>query len=460
MATAPVSRAQPTRSANSLTILKGMRTAILALDGLLLVLVVLGAQAHRAAMRTVGQETAPTIMAAQRIKTSLADMDADAANELLAPPNSAPPSAAGYDQRRVEASEALIEAAKNTPSASSGSAAQSSIETLQVVTGTYERLVQEALDFNDAGQPDLAARYYRHAGVMMDEALLPAADQLDRANDAILERTYKEDFLISFGWRAALLLTGLLALAMLTLVQVFLSRRMHRTFNPLLLAATAVALWLTVSSFGSMGREERQLKIAKEDAFTSIRALSLARAAAFSANGDESRYLLDSEHAADYQAAFFEKMRLLVNLGPSTSPEAAVEAAERSDTPLNFTGYLADELNNITFPGEREAAVQTLDAYLRYAAIDGQIRRLENTGRHTDAIALCVGTSPGESDWAFDRFDQALLKTLDINREAFDRSVRDGLAAVGNLELKACAAAVAIAVLSVLGLAGRIREYQ
>ncbi len=460
MATAPVSKAQPIRQANSLTLLKGMRTAILALDALLLLLVVLGTQAHRAAVRTVGKETAPTIMAAQRIKTSLADMDADAANELLAPPNSAPPSAGDYDKRRVEASEALIEAAKNTSFESNGSAAQTSIETLQVVTGTYERLVQQALDFNDAGQADLAARYYRHAGMMMDEALLPAADQLDRANDAVLERTYREEFLISLGWRTGLALAGLLVLSVLVLTQVFLSNRMHRTFNPPLLAATVVALWLTVSAFAGMGREERQLKIAKEDAFTSIRALSRARADAYSANGDVSRYLLDPTHGADYQAAFFERSRLLVNLLPSTSPEDAVAAAERGDSPLNFTGYLADELNNITFPGEREAAVETLKAYERYAAINVEIRRLENAHRHIDAVALCIGTSPGESDWAFDQFDRALLKTLDINRAAFDQSVTSGLAAVGNLEIEACVASVAIAVLAVLGLAGRIREYQ
>jgi hypothetical protein len=240
----------------------------------------------------------------------------------------------------------------------------------------------------------------------------------------------------------------------------FLAKRMRRTMNPALLAATVAAFWLTAVAFRDMGNEEHHLKIVKEDAFTSIRALWRARAAAYSANGDERRYLLDPLHAADFEAGFAEKTRLLVNLPPSASPEQAVAAAERGDTPPSFTGYLADELNNITFRGERDAALETLAAFERYIAIDGQIRQLERAGRHQDAINLCIGTSEGQSDWAFGQFDKALQQTLDINQAAFDESVKQGLGAVGNLEIEACVAAVAIAVLTIAGLAGRIREYE
>ncbi len=452
-----VSAAQPIRRWNTLAVLKGTRTAILALDVLLLLAVVLGTQVHRAAMQTVGKDTAPTIVDAQRLKSALADMDANAANELLGPAGAATPAAARYDARRVESSEALIEAAKNTLK---GSAGQAPIMTLQVTTGTYERLVQEALDLDEAAQPELAMRYYRHAGLMMDYALLLAADQLDQANDAVLERTYKYEGLRSFGTRALLVLSGLLLLAALAGAQMFLARRMRRTFNPALLAATVAALWLTTTSFAGMGGEERHLKIVKQDAFTSIRALWRARAAAYSARGDESRYLLDPLHAADYEVDFAERTRLLVNLPPATSPDQAIAAAARGDTPLDFTGYLADELNNITFPGERDAALQTLAAFERYMAIDGQIRQLERAGRHQDAVSLCLGTLEGQSGWAFEQFDAALRKTLDINQAAFDQSVKQGFDAVGNLEIEACVAAVAIAVLTVIGLAGRIREYQ
>jgi hypothetical protein len=140
-----------------------------------------------------------------------------------------------------------------------------------------------------------------------------------------------------------------------------------------------------------------------------------------------------------------------------------------------FTGYLADELNNITFPGEREAAVKTLAAFASYLSVDAEIRRLENSGpeHHQDAVNLCVGSAAGQSHWAFAQFDSALGETLRINQEQFDRAVKAGLSSVGTLngrvtiweiahtmEFKAFAWAVVIAALIAAGLAPRIKEYE
>jgi hypothetical protein len=294
----------------------------------------------------------------------------------------------------------------------------------------------------------------------MNRTLLPAADALDRANDAEMERTYTEESRHSLIARVLVFLIGMLTLALLVATQVFLARRMHRLLNPFLVAATLVTLWVTFSSFGSFGEEERHLKVAKEDAFTSIRALSRARAVAYAANGDESRYLLDHVDAAEYEKGFFEMSRLLVHLPQSTDVRQAIAAAAQGGTTPGFTGYLADELNNITFPGEREAAVATFAAFERYLAVDAQIRQLERAGQHQEAVALCTGSSEGQSDWAFDQFDQALLKTLAINRSAFDRSVQEGFSVVNHLEITAAVAAALVAILVALGLAIRIREYE
>jgi len=457
VATTSTTTAPPALRWNTVTILKRSRVAILALDALLLVAIVVAAGVHRAAMQTIGKDTAPSILAAQRIKSSLADMDADAANELLGPPNAASPSSGAYDRRRVEASEALIEAAKNI---TYGEAELVPIETLQISTGTYEQLIQEALDFQDAGQPDLSVRYYRHASGMMNYALLPAADALDQANDSVLERTYTEESRHSLIARVFVFLIGLLTLAVLIATQVFLTRHMHRLINPFLLAATLATLWVTLYAFGSLGDEERHLKVAKEDAFTSIRALSRARAVAYVANGDESRYLLDSVHTADDEQDFFEKSRSLVNLPPSTDVQQAVAAAKSGQSTPGFTGYLADELNNITFPGEREAAVETLAAFERYLEAVAPIWQLEREGKHQEAVALCIGRSEGQPAWAFNQFDRALLKTLAINQDAFDRSVKEGFSDVNHLEIAAAVAAAAVAILAALGLALRIREYE
>ena len=227
------------------------------------------------------------------------------------------------------------------------------IESLQTTTGTYERLAQEARDFEDAARKtgdykdagnsdttatyytDMSNRYYRAAGIIMDGTILPAADDLDKANNDVLEREYEHQSSLSLVARVFVALLGLVALAALCMAQLFLSRRTRRTINPALLAATVLTLGLEIYSFHGMTSEAHDLHVAREDAFTSVHALWQARALAFSANGSESRYLLDPQHAGEYEAEFRTRKNAV-------------------------SGLLADELRNITFPGEREAADRTV----------------------------------------------------------------------------------------------------
>ena len=443
MTSVQVAPAAPTQRWNTLQVLKGTRIGLLALIGGLLLTIILGADEHRHAMQVVGNDTAPSIIAAQHIKAALADMDADLANDLLIPAGFANPSLGAYDERRVEGSEALIEAAKNI----TYDAEKAPIESVQVTTGTYERLAQQARDLEDEGQPDVSTRYYRAAGIIMDGTILPAADDLDKANNDVLEREYEQQSSRSLITRLFVGFLGLAALAALGAAQLYLTRRTRRTINPALFAATILTFGLTIYAFHGMSSEAHDLHVAREDAFTSIHALWQARALAFSANGSESRYLLDPLHASEYEAEF--RKRTAANNLDSTGHPA-----------LGVKGFLANELDNITFPGEREAAVRTVAAFNRYMAIDGQIRQLEASGQHQQAIALDIGTSEGQSNWAFAQFDDALGATLKINKDAFDASVADGFSSVSGMEWKSAIAAVLIAVLIFLGLAPRIREYE
>ena len=68
--------------------------------------------------------------------------------------------------------------------------------------------------------------------------------------------------------------------------------------------------------------------------------------------------------------------------------------------------------------------------FAEYLAVDKEIRRLEMAGKHREAIELCVGDKPGQSDWAFERFDKAVDATLAINQQAFDVAVSRGLASL------------------------------
>ena len=456
MATAITNPAAQQKRWNTLRLLRAARFLILVLDALLLIAVMSATEAHRAALKTVGKDTVPSIISAQHIKSAMADMDADAANELLEPPGASSASLQAYEDRRVEAAGALIAAAENI---TFGDAERLPIQSLQVGLGNFERFVQKARDLH-TGDNSGAVTAYRDGAGVMDTVLLPAADALDKANNDVLERTYRSEDFRSSGSRLFIILMMVITLGALGLAQTILSQRMHRTFNPLLLTATLLVLLATLFALHDLSKSHQSLRVAKEDAFTSIHALWRARATAYAANTDESRYLLDATHAADHQNSFLANAGALARQPAELDP-AQLQAALREGHHVDgFSGYLADELNNVTFTGEREAALETLTAWQRYLAVDAQIRQLERTGQHKKAIELCIGSNPGQSDWAFQQFDEALGRTLAINQTAFDDAVSQGVSALRGLELETGVAALLVALLVVAGFAPRIREYQ
>ena len=454
----------PRRKWNTLEVLTRTRIVLFSLTAFLVAVTILGTQTHRDAMKLVGQDTAPSIIHAQKIKTALAAMDADAVDDLLNPGSSS--SIGAFELHREAASAALVDAARNITYADGE---RQPIDQIEISMGTYARLIQEARDLEDdaqalkaAGKQDeasatqsMSVRYYRAAALVMDGTLLPAADALDSANDSVLTSEFSSRSNWSLASRVFTLLAGFALLAVLVGAQLYLSRRTQRTLNPALVAATLLTLGLTLYAFTAMAREQSDLDTAKQDAFASIHSLLQARATAYSANSDESRFLLDPLHAAEYNRAFTQKANALVRTSTHLSPAqllAELRAGEHVD---GFNGYLADELNNITFEGERDSAIQTVDAYENYLQSDATIRALDANGQHADAIATDVGAS----DVAFNQFDQALGSTLDINQKQFDKNVKAGVDVLAKLDWIAAIIGVLIAVLIFLGLAPRIREY-
>ena len=455
--------ALPRAQANTLQRLKAARVLLLVLTGVLLISLLSVVRLQQDAMKTVGQDAAPSIIAAQHIKAAVAAMDANLANELLTSPDSGAPSLSNYDAQRTEAATSLVTAAENI---TYGERERGPIRTLETGLAVYEDLAERARDLHeaekaaDAGGSATVLEAYRQAETMTDRSLLPAADDLDAANLTELEKTYARELTESAIARGLVGVIGLVVLAALVGLQGYLSRRTRRTFNPALLGATVLTLGLLLYAFGALTRAQRELRVAKEDAFTSIHALWLARATAYEAHSEESRFLLDPAQAAEHGQAFQVEASALAQ-APLSLSGAQLVAALRERTDVDgFQGYLADELKNITFPGEREAALDTLTAWLGYLEVDARIRNLEHARQHREAVELCTGTLEGGADWALVRFDKALGRTLAINQNAFDRAVRNGREALSGLEWKAAAVALIAAVLVVVGLAPRIREYQ
>jgi hypothetical protein len=423
---------------------------------LMLIATLSGVQGQRHSLKTVGKDAAPSIIDAQHIKDNLADMGASAVNELLVQAGQNPKAVANYEARRQEITQLLVKAAENI---TYGDGERIPIETMQSSLQDYIALIQQARDFHQRGNQAGAVASYLAAAEIMDKRIQPAADALDKANLEILDRTYTQQQSATARALLLVVISDLLLIGVLVGMQIFLNRRMRRILNPMLLGATAIAsifLGYTIWTFLSASHH---LKVAKEDAFTSIHALQKTRAFAYSANRDESRYLLDPAHADRHQQAFFDKVAKMATLPKGQTFETVAAASAQGNRVDGFTGFLADELNNVTFAGEREAAVDTLSKWAVYMGIDQQLRQLQRIGKLQEAIALCVGNNPGQSNWAFAQFDEALKQTLEINQQAFDKAVDQGFKDMEGFEITTPVVVVAIALLTLFGLLPRMKEY-
>jgi hypothetical protein len=431
------------------------------LTGLYCVAVVASVWDYRKDLKTIGDDTAPSIIAAEHIKANLADMHSHAANLLLDKPGVNVAAAKDYERRRLEVVKGLLDAATNV---TYGDAERVPLQILFDKLGTYQETVAQARTLHEKGDTAYLAKY-READRVHHQGLLPAADALDRANREELDHSYRKQRAAEWGYLAVLVTIALALLAALVLTQVFLYRRMRRRLNPALLAATVLAAGFLVWILTALGAAAAGLRLAKEDAFESIHALWLARADAFDANGEESRWLLDRAQAAIHEKGFREKVTRIAKPpeGKSLTALAAevdkLKAIDKRTLPKGFTGYLADELGNLTFPGEREAAVDTLKHFDRYVAIDDEIRKLEKDGQHAAAVALCLGSKPGQSNWAFEQFDAAVGKVIDLNLREFDAAIAQGKRRLAGLEWWAVIVATGAAALAYFGLRPRLREY-
>jgi hypothetical protein len=402
------------------------------------------------AARTVGRDTVPSIVAAEKMNVALADINTSLANAILARDDDSKPSWRTIKEESDAVSHALITASENV---TYGNEEEVPIFTIQSNLPVYFGLLGQARGKIQADPlPDARA-----ASDLMQKTIMPAGLALDEANFRHLTATYDEHRANRTAALLMLLLVIAALAALLIVVQLNLARRTRRLVNPPLLGATLLLALFGVYLLVVFTSTGDQLRAAKQDSFDSVHALWKARALAYDANAEESLYLMErGALQTRHEEAFFSKAAQLL-AGPL--PAQAVAQAEKGQF-KDIKGFIGVELNNITYPGEREAALDLLRTFVDYIGIDRKIRDLERAGRHAEAFAICVGTAPGQSDWAFERFDKALVKVLDINDRFFAAQVESAFSYLAWIQWALAFVAIAIAVLSWLGLQPRIREYR
>ncbi len=458
MTTIPKPSQKTPEKFNTLQILRGGWYATWGISLLLLIVSIQGVRSQRDAIKTVGDDAAPSVLNSQRLKDAFADMDASLANELLLKPGDNARVLKDFEKNRVKIAERLVLVSKNITYAGE----EKLITAIQLNSSAYLLKLQAARDTHKRGEIANTLNIYREAANLMDNNIIQRTEQLSELNSVELDNTYanhkSENGRISF----VIAIVGLAQIAMLVAIQIFLYRRMQRILNLPLLGAMVVSVIFLGYTLSSFVGATNNLKIAKEDAFDSLHALRQMRSFSYQANADESRYLLDKLNASQHQKSFDNKIATIIKIDPNQSNksiDSIITTVGRGDRVTGLTGLFADELNNLTFVGERELAIDTLKKFTAYLAIDKQIRQLYSSGKVAEAIALCIGTNKGESNWAFDEYKDAQTRLNALNEKQFYLNIRIGRDRLEYFEIIAATALGGIAILTLLGLRPRLVEY-
>jgi branched-subunit amino acid ABC-type transport system permease component len=389
-------------------------------------------QQHEHAVKTLGFDAAPSVIAARQIKIGVEQMDTDLVTELLHLPGSREGlwMAEDFEKWRIVVCKQIVAAAKNI---TYGLAEQTPIENIEISLGQYEMQSQQAKDMHSLRLNRMTIDRYRDALQILEHRLLPNADALRKANADALESTYAQEesqAALSCGLVAV---AGMLLIGSLLATQIYLARRFHRRLNLPLLIATFCLLFFVQKLYSTLMHNSSHLKIAKEDAYNSVIALLDARADSYEANAAMERWLLDRAHADEHEKTFLDKANSVACFAPGHDFTETIKraedqyAAEQKFNLSGFSGALADEFNNVRFEGEGQAALEALQDWSDYRAIDANMRQQEKLAAHEVALAVGLGYDPHAAKFSFAKFDDAVGRMLKINQYHFDKAIKEGM---------------------------------
>ncbi|MFI6477563.1 hypothetical protein ACIBH1_06510 [Nonomuraea sp. NPDC050663] len=406
--------------------------------------VVLGALVAGAGVDDIGRDAGPQALATTGMYRNMSEMDALVAESLLQGRDRGPEQAdlELYDQRRRQIAEALLGAHEL---ALDNTAEKNTITSLIEGLGRYERLASQArlLDRQSQHAPgpppaDVVAVYQRATDLMHKE-LLPQAYNLTLESGTIVRRAYEDARSSATLANSAVALTGVLTLALLVVLQVYLTRRYRRVFNPMLVGATALVAVGLIGGAALLNSQDSALRDAKQDSFDEVLVLSRARAISNSLHGDQIRSLIDPERRDTYNHTFFDKSQSLVYI------EAKSLGDYQAGLNDGFVGLLGT-----TLVGQDRAQVFT--AFQRFQQSDSQLRASDVRG------GIAVFQQAAKADYA--AYDQTMETLAKRHEGDFNRAIDAGADALAALWRWVPAVLVLAGALVLAGVRPRLKEYR
>jgi len=383
------------------------------------------------ALDGIGRGTVPAIVLTQQVHAALAAADRSAANAFLSGGVEIVEPRSEYEIDIAAAARDLERAAEGNRA---GPEATVQLQEIVVLLTQYTGLVEQARANNRQGFP-IAVAYLRDASRLMHrpgDGILARVDAVGALNARDLVR---EDAALTLSLAGAAvfgaLATGVAGLLVYT--QVFVRRRFNRDLNDGLLAATA-AVVLLGAWMGAQVAHTAINAATAERAYARVHDLWLARSLANDADGNVSLSLAAPGSGAEFDQAFAAETAELGRL-------LSAQAASARDA------------------GERAAAVRALGAYRQFLDAAGRVRDEVARGDQAEAERIALGTSPGRLAVVFGELDEALGDAIAVAQDEFARALDAAGSALG-LEAGLPGLAVAIVLLTLVGLEPRIAEYR
>ncbi|MEV6235827.1 hypothetical protein [Lentzea sp. NPDC051838] len=360
------------------------------------------------ALEDLATRSEPLAHAAQEVYRALQDADATAASAFLSGGLEPPQLRERYEADIAQAQAALSVATASSPDLTATLAAQ-----LPVYTG----LIETARSNNRQGFP-VGAAYLREASGLMRTQLLPAAQELYRAETDRVAAAQDE---ANFPWGS--MSVALAFVIALVLTQRYLTRKTNRLLNVGLLIATGAAglslLWATTVSVLVIN-DVADSRTASEK----VDVLAQARIATLTARGEETLTLVARGAGQAYEKNFVEVSEKL---------EGLLDQAKRLDN--------------------TEAVDQAMRHFRQWQQVHQRIREADDAGQYTDAVALI-------NNPYFDSLDQDLVRAIGEARQDFSDEVAVARASLAGTVVGVLVLAVIAAVGSTMGLWQRLKEYR
>lgn len=417
---------------------------------------------HYDAVKTLGRDAAPSVVAAYKIKSAVAAMDVDLSSELLYKigDEDIADMQQDFDKRRVEVGKNIIANARNITYA----AEQAPVESIQAGFGQFLAQSQKCRDDFASGKNEAALADY-WAAMKLKDQLLNDAEKLQKANSGVLEKTYAEEKSATNLARGLVFVLGTILICMLVYTQTYLTGKFHRRFCPPLLLAIAALIFALNHITNGLGDNSKALVVAKEDAYDSALSLLNARAVSYNAAAASCRVLLDKENALEHQKEFEHFAQMMAQFDSKHTLEETIEHAKaelskgKRVSTAGASGLLIDEISNICFPGEADAAFESLQHFGQFTDAIGKMFNLESNGRHAEAVHQCLSFAPSGCKQPLQEMDASILRALQINMDEMETAINRAFKDLNHLEIDAELVSVFAAICAYFGLMPRMEEY-